>query len=240
MEHRLPENHNCPSAPARSPLGHWKSKKFPSAELPKGKTVEVTTSEGDYHFEKQKLKTYDLTKEPAKIHEEEPSRFRHLPNVGLRPRKLLLSLKLWFLVFWAIVGLIFLMESSNSTLFYQSVPDPIKYALYIFASGIAIWSGYRVFEKCDYNPRSDRGIFGLKLLSVGILIVAVFTLIFGIFFFSGLYAQNQFGLFVESPLSLSRETVSVFLIVLSFALIILSGYLLFKFERRSGVIVYRR
>jgi len=26
VEHRLPENHSCPQAPARTPLGHWKAK----------------------------------------------------------------------------------------------------------------------------------------------------------------------------------------------------------------------
>jgi hypothetical protein len=234
MEHRLPENHNCSGAPARNPLGHWKSKTS-SVELPKGKKVEVMTSEGDYHFDKQKITTYDLPKKRLRLRKE-----RNLPITGLRPRSLLLSLKLWFVVFWIVVGVIFLMENNNPTQFYQSVPDAIEYVLYAFASVIGIWSGYRVFEKCDYNPRSDRGIFALKLLSVGIFVVAVFTLIFGIFFLSGLYTQNQFGLFVEAPISLSRETVSVFLIILSFALIILSGYLLFKFERRSGIIVYRR
>lgn len=233
LEHRLPENHNCLSAPARTPLGSWKSKKTPSEKLPKGKSVEVITSEGDYHFEKQKLTTYDLPKKkPVKIGEREPSRLRQSFNVNWRPRKLLLSLKLWFLVFWAIVGLLFLMERNNPVQFYQIVPDPVRYALYIFAAGIGIWSGYRVFEKCDYNPRSDRGIFALKLLAGGIFAVAVFTLVFGIFFLGGLFTELQ--------LSLVRETIAAFLIVLSLVLVILSAYLVFKFERKSGIIVYRR
>ena len=239
MEHRLPESHNCSGAPPRTPLGHWKSKQSSSVELPKGKKIEVITSEGDYHFKKEKLTTYDFPKKSVKTSEREPSRPRQLFNINWRQRKLVLSLKLWFLVFWAIVGLLFLMESNNPTQFYQRVPDPVRYFLYIFASGIGIWSGYRVFEKCDYNPRSDRGIFALKLLSIGIFIVAILTFIFGIFFLSGLFTQTQSGLFI-AQVSLSRETVSIFLIVLSFVLMILSGYLLFKFERRSGIIVYRR
>jgi hypothetical protein len=132
------------------------------------------------------------------------------------------------------------MERNNPVQFYQSVPDPIRYVLYVFASSIGIWSGYRVFEKCDYNPRSDRGIFALKLLSGGIFVLAVFTLVFSVFFLSGLFTQSQSSLFIEPQVSLSIEMISVFLIVLSFALIILSAYLLFKFERRSGIIVYRR
>jgi hypothetical protein len=33
MEHRLPENHNCPNQPARTPLGQWKAKKVSSRKL---------------------------------------------------------------------------------------------------------------------------------------------------------------------------------------------------------------
>jgi hypothetical protein len=234
MEHRLPENHNCSGAPVRTPLGHWKSKATPTKKLPEEK--EVLISEGDLHFEKKELPKHKLREEmkdkSVKIGERVPSRLRQLLNVNWRSKNLLLSLKFWFIIFWATVGLLFLIERGNLVQFYQSVPDPLRYSLYIFASAIGIWTGYRVFEKCDYNPRSDRGLFGLKLLSGGILVVAVFTLVFSMFFLGGLFTEPQ--------LSLGRETTSVFLIVLSFVLIILSAYLVFKFERRSGVIVYRR
>jgi hypothetical protein len=200
------------------------SKAFPFGYMEHGKKIESVGKSESYH-------------KPPKIHERTPSKARYFSSVSLRPRKLLLSLKLWFLVFWVIVVLISFVESSNSHL-YQSVPDSLKFILYVFASIIGIWSGYRVFEKCDYNPRSDRGIFGLKLLSIGIFIIAFLTFIFGIFFLSGL-TQTQSGVLIAQA-SLARNTASVFLIVLSFVLIILSAYLLFKFERRSGVIVYRR
>lgn len=203
-------------------------------KLPKGK--KATISEGDYHFEKKELPTYDLKKgkkeRPMEISEREPSRRRQLLNVDWRSKNFLLSLKLWFIIFWVTVGLLFLIERGNPVQFYHSVPDPLRYALYVFASIIGVWSGYRVFEKCDYNPRSDRGLFALKLLSGGILVVAVFTMVFSIFFLGGLFTEPQ--------LSLGRETMSTFLIVLSFVLIITSAYLVFKFERRSGIIVYRR
>jgi len=234
MEHRLPENHNCSGAPARTPLGPWKSKASSTEKLPKEK--EVLISEGDYHFEKKELPKYKLKEEmkqrSVKIGEREPSRLRQILHVNLRLRNLLSSLKFWFVIFWTTVGLLFLVERGNPIQFYHSVPDPVRYALYIFASIIAVWSGYRVFEKCDSNPSSDRGLFALKLLSGAILVLAVFTLVFSIFLLGGLFTEPQ--------LSLGRETASVFLIVVSFALIILSAYLVFKFERRSGIIVYRR
>lgn len=233
MDHRLPENHNCSSIPARTPLGQWKSKIPPTGKLSKEK--EVLISEGDYHFEKKELLKHKLTEEikdkSVKISEREPSRLRQLLDSNWRSKNLLLSLRFWFIVFWVIVGLLFLLEKDNPVQFYHNVPDPIRYVLYIFASVVAVWSGYTVFEKCDYNPISDRGLFALKLLSGGMLFVAIFIAVFSIFFL---------GLFTKPQLSLGRETLCTFLIVLSFALIILSAYLVFKFERRSGIIVYRR
>lgn len=234
IEHRLPENHNCPGAPARTPLGPWKSK-VPSAEK-LHKEKEALISEGDYYFEKKELPRHKLREEmkgrSVKIGKGEPSRLRQFLHVNLRSRNLLLSLKFWFVVFWVTVGLLFLVERGDPVQFYNTVPDPVRYALYIFASVIAVWSGYRVFEKCDYNPSSDRGLFALKLLSGGILILAAFIFVFSIFLLGGLFTEPQ-------P-SLGRETASVFLIAVSFALIILSAYLMFKFERRSGIIVYKR
>jgi hypothetical protein len=125
------------------------------------------------------------------------------------------------------------MEGNNSAKFYTNTPDAVKYGLFIFASVMGIWSGYRVFDKCDYNPHSDRGLFGLKLLSGGILGLAIFMLMLG-------FSLNGNFFFMQAQSSLGRETFSVFLIVLSLVLIVTSAYLIFKFERRSGLIVYRR
>lgn len=56
-EHRLPENHDCPNLPTRSPLGQWKAKKTtrkklllrPAKTTPKKRTA----SEGEFHFIKE-------------------------------------------------------------------------------------------------------------------------------------------------------------------------------------------
>jgi len=176
--------------------------------------------------------TESVIPEEVRTAEREPSKLRHPFHISWKSRSLLLSLKLWFPIFWIIVGLLLVIEGGNPTQFYQSVPDVAKYVLYIFASIIAVWSGYRVFDKCDYNPSSDRGLFALKLLSGAVLMIGVVILVFSIFLVSGLFTGFQ--------LSLVREIVSVYLIVLSFVIIITSAYLVFKFERRSGIIVYRR
>lgn len=150
--------------------------------------------------------------------------------------RILASLKLWFPIFWLLVISILFSESSNPTQFYQNTPGFIKYLLYAFAFAVALFSGYRVFQKLDINPSSDRGIFGLKLLSLGIMIGSFFL------FFLGAYYMWFSELFVKYEswrISLGREIIGLFFLALSFVLIVVSGYLLFKFQRRAGIIVYR-
>ena len=91
---------------------------------------------------------------------------------------------MWFPVFWLVIGLTFLLERNNPNEFYTSIAEPVKYAVYIFAVLIGLWSGFTIFKKCDINPTSDRGIFSLKLLSVGILVAAVLIFVSGMFFSS--------------------------------------------------------
>lgn len=148
--------------------------------------------------------------------------------------RIIKSLKFWFPAFCVLVGILFLFDGNNPTAFYKSVPDSVKYILYIFATGIAGWIGYRIFGKVDSNASSDRGVFGIKLLAGLFLIAAVFMFVFG-----GLYGIGFFDSPTNPQLSLAKTTIMVFLFALAFAFIMINGYLLYKFERRSGTIIYR-
>jgi hypothetical protein len=98
---------------------------------------------------------------------------------------------------------------------------------------------YKIFQKCDYSPSSYKGIFGLILLSGGFMIITIFTLYVGIsLLIQGVLALRS--LFMGFQVNLAKEITAIFLIVLSLVLIVLSGYLVFKFERGSGIIVYYR
>lgn len=153
-----------------------------------------------------------------------------------RIRNFFTSFKLWFPPFWIVVILLVYVEADNPVQFYQIVSDPIKYSLFAFAFMIGLLSGYKVFRKCDYNPKSDAGIFGLRLLSGGVFIASFFGLFFGLYLllFAGFFTPYE-----QFRKSLATETLGVFFIALSFALMILSAYLSFKFRRRAGIIVYR-
>jgi hypothetical protein len=61
-------------------------------------------------------------------------------------------------------------------------------------------------------------------------------LVFGAFYGVGFFSESIFN----PTLSIGRTSVMVFIMVLGTALTLISAYLLFKFERRSGIIVYRR
>jgi hypothetical protein len=138
------------------------------------------------------------------------------------------SLKLWLPLFFIVLGVIYFAEQGNSDI-YQATPDYVKYALNIFTLVVSGITSYRVFEKCDTNTRSDRGLFGQKLLSAGIGGAGLSLLAFG-------YLSYFQGLFLGS--SLSGDAVTLFAIFLGVALLLVSAYLIFKFERRSGIIVY--
>lgn len=214
--HRLPESHDCLSLPKGD---FWYQRQKAREEKPEKR--------GALSFAKA---------EPIKPPSRKHSRFGELLSGRTRS---IVSLKIWFPLFWGSVALVFFLEQGNPIQFYESVTEPARYFLYVFAGAVGLRVGYRIFLKCDVSPSSDRGIFGLKLLSFGVLVAAIFALIFGVsllfmdFLISG-------SLFMEPQASLSREMASAFFIVLSLALIVLSGYLIFKFERRSGIIVYRR
>ncbi|MEM3579909.1 MAG: AN1-type zinc finger domain-containing protein [Candidatus Bathyarchaeia archaeon] len=227
IEHRLPENHNCPNLPPRTPLGSWQTRK--AMAIAYAKKASEFVSEGDYHFERKQTSIhnkYDARNKRSLL------RFQ----ADWRTKELWASLKLWFPLFWVIVGVLYLAEGSDPTAFYKGVPDLLKYMLYIFAGGIGGWTGYRIFDKIDVNTTSDRGLFGLKILSGILFVTGVFGLLFGLFYHIGFLTHP----FSEPTLSLTRTAISTFIIVLSLAFLLMSAYLLFKFERRSGIIVYRR
>lgn len=54
MEHRLPENHDCPNAPVRTPLGSCQSKNAIIKESEESRMQ----SEGTFHFEKKSAVSY--------------------------------------------------------------------------------------------------------------------------------------------------------------------------------------
>ncbi|MGA3061039.1 MAG: hypothetical protein ABSD92_11815 [Candidatus Bathyarchaeia archaeon] len=146
-----------------------------------------------------------------------------------KPRLGIQSLRIWLPLFIIVVGIIAFTENGDPSKFYQSVPDFAKYALYIFTLWVSVLIGYRIFDKCDINPRSERSLFAMQLLSAGLGAIGIVLIIYS-------YLWSFVGLFFGA--SLFRDIISLFGVFLGFALLVVSAFLLFKFERRSGIIVF--
>lgn len=158
------------------------------------------------------------------------NRSKRFGSPSWRLKKIFKSLKFWLPVFFAIYFVILFLEAPSPVTFYTSVPFTIKVVLYLFAAFVALLTGYRIFRKLDYEPRTDAGIFGMMLLSGGIFIASFLLLFYG---FSIMFAATL--LFKHS---LSAELLTAYLITLSATLLLLSSYLLFKFMRRAGAIIF--
>jgi len=209
-------------------LGGWQVKKEIMARA--NERVSELASEGDFHFVRKEATA------PIPNHEKKGSKSHLRLETVLKQNRFLTSFKFWFPMFWIALVFIYLAEGNDPVSFYNSVPEPLKYAIYLFAVGIGVWTGYIIFDKLDIHTTSDRGLFGLKILSGVLFMFGIFLMMFGLFYQFGLFSSKPF----EFTPSLTRTAMSVFIIVLSFALMLTSAYLLFKFERRSGIIVYRR
>lgn len=93
IEHRLPENHDCPDAPVRTPLGHWKAKLETTKKSRKENSL--MASEGDLHFVKKELPLFEPKKEKRKTR----------IIVTLR-RKARMRPWYWFLLILLLVGVV--------------------------------------------------------------------------------------------------------------------------------------
>ena len=154
---------------------------------------------------------------------------KYHPKVRKRFRIKVNPFPICFIAFWLLVGFYSYFEKDITQLAYF---DFIHGLMYILTGIMAVWSGYKVLRKCDYRARSTLGIFGFRLLSVFMLVGAIVLLFFA--FVIGLSA-----IFVTGN-KLLCDLVSAYLIVFSMVLLVVSTYLIFKFEIKSGVIIYHR
>jgi len=123
IEHRLPENHDCPNLPPRTPLGSWQTRKEMVYVYNKEKTSRFV-SEGDYHFVKEIEKTEKLEKEKP---------FPIKKVVGL----ILLSILVISLVFYA------------SSILDHITPE---YTTSIYFEGLSITQNNTHLIIQDYSP----------------------------------------------------------------------------------------
>lgn len=159
-------------------------------------------------------------------------RSKRFSGFSWRLKRVLKSLKFWLPIFFIIYFVTLFLEAPSPTAFYVSVPLAVRIILYSFAFYVALLTGYRIFRKLDYEPKTDAGIYGLMLLSGGIFIASLLFLMFGI--------STIFAAALLFKHSLSAELLTAYSVTLSATLLLLSGYLSFKFMRRAGTIIFVR
>lgn len=91
--------------------------------------------------------------------------YRHYSKDRGRKRSFITSLKVWLPVFCFILFILTYFEASAPMKFYEQVPLVVRFPLYLLTIFVALLTGYKIFLKLDYEPRTERGIFALRLLS---------------------------------------------------------------------------
>ncbi|MFZ7138179.1 MAG: AN1-type zinc finger domain-containing protein [archaeon] len=139
------------------------------------------------------------------------------------------SFKIWAIVYLlALVGFSYFESTIITTSYFQIIYN----IMVIFTIAVAVWSIIKLIKKCDYSVHSSLGIFGLKILS-GVMIGVGFVLIYFIVFagfMAIIYATN----------TATFDLLSLFFSIFSFGLLLAGAYLMFRFQRKSGIIVYNR
>lgn len=169
--------------------------------------------EGELHFIKEKS--------PGTQPKESKSR---------KPLVLVTSFKAWSIIFLVTLGIVLAFEYNDAN-FYHHVSDYVRYLLFAFSSVMAIWNIYKIFRKFErYQPKTDLQIWILRILSGLVLIAAFIVLVIGYLF-----------IFTSTVIvqSVSFSMMGIFLVTFAFLLIPLSSYLLFKFKRKAGIIIFR-
>lgn len=146
-EHRLPENHDCPNLPTRTPLGQWKAKKHPLVKLPKtlkSNVQKTVKKEGKLYFIKERTRGVSINQKILRSH---------------------ITVKIGLALFAILLFEHFFMKAYfNNT-------------IYIFVALATIYLIYKLFLIASrIRVTSDLRLWGLRILSGLVFIVGILFL----------------------------------------------------------------
>jgi len=119
-------------------------------------------------------------------------------------------------------------------MFAESLVFPTYYLL---AGIVPCWVTYKLFIRASrISAHSDLRIFGLKLLS-GLAVLAGSFLITIPVMWPLFFLGTPLWALSNDPLLIGLE---IFMVVLGFGLVLLGGFIYFKYMRRAGIIVFPR
>lgn len=156
-------------------------------------------------------------------HHRHPRRHKHKIRIN--------AFMIVFIVYWILFAVLVGVEKF---LIEYNIRFASAFVMKLFTVVVALWSGYFVIKTLDSKTHAHSllGVFAIKLLSGGMLVVSAIGFYFGLTI--GLVPLFEF------KNTLAYELLSVYFIVFSFMLAIASAYLLFKFEQKSGIRIYLR
>ena len=115
---------------------------------------------------------------------------------------------------------------------------------YLLAGITPCWITYKLFIRASrIRAHSDMGIFGLKLLAGLAVLVGLFMIMFPMmwpllyFLLMPLQALTTLSTLSIDPLFIGLE---IFMVVQGFGLMLLGGFIYFKYMRRAGIIIFPR
>jgi len=198
-EHRLPESHDCPNLPTRTPLGRWKAK-LPKAR--KGQAKERIKEEGELYFIKEK------NHKPKSVSRRYERTQVHFPKV-------------------VIVGLLFVFVLSFEYVFMKTYFDTTAYVFVVFVASYLTYRLFIVSSKI--RASSDLRLFGLRILAGITFVAGVFLVAGAFMAYIMSYGQWNNQVYMGSLLFLGTLGLGLMLLAsyLMFRFMLKSGVIVY-------------
>lgn len=161
-------------------------------------------------------------------HHEPHGHFKHIRPHGPRIPWILTKISTLFIIYVAIlIGLMLLPKD-----IFTSVMPIIKYPFYLISLAMGIYLPYRLFKKYEYRkPRSDLELWTWRfvpgIVAVGCVLMLLFFSVISLSLSLGGFGQ-EFG-----------NGLLFFILPLTIGMVLFGGYMFFKYQRGSGVIIHR-
>ncbi|MBI2970857.1 MAG: hypothetical protein HYY37_00385 [Candidatus Aenigmarchaeota archaeon] len=211
IEHRLPENHTCEG------LSQWKEKHL--KEFHEGKssiayenTLEPKHEDSGYKDSMRNALRCDSKQFFKGIPEKFNKQAIRL-NIHRLIQKNMNDIGIW------LIGLFIIFTAFNQILKY-SILESISWIFVYVAEIIFIYKLIKRVDKIEVN--SDLSIWGLKILSFIFILIGVYIFLFGSLALATVYSLYVLGL----------------LGIIALGFFSIGAFLIFKFKRRSGSIVW--
>jgi hypothetical protein len=232
-DHRLPEKHNCIASPKRSSMKDWKKQQEKFREHRDEDRI-YTPKKSTYHKDNSHRR---YKKEPREYHKKRrrPRQYTLWQTIRYKFRRAKVPFWMYIIILMIVIAIV--------NIFYEVKILSIDITILFYILEIILISivMFKILIKLDsIYVDSDLRLFGLRILS-GLVSFIGFIILFYFVFFAPIFSLIDRGMynavFFGSLINLPYLGYFIYIVV-SFSLIIIGAYLFFKFQRRTGQIVW--